>query len=82
MGGVSGLRSAFRENAANTQIARAMIAIEEGSTVTSDQVAFLLPREPAELSTFWTRSRPFFAHSTAGCVGFSVGMAKTSLASG
>jgi hypothetical protein len=81
MGGVSGLRSAFRENAANTQIARAMTAIEEGSTVTSDQVAFLLPREPAKLSTFRTRSRPFSAHSTAGCVGFSAGMAEASLAS-
>jgi len=39
MGGVSGLRSAFRENAAKTQIARAMTAIEEGSTVSSLQVA-------------------------------------------
>jgi hypothetical protein len=81
MGGVRGLRSAFWENAAKRHRARAITAIEAGSTEASDQVAFLSPREPANLSTFRTRSRPFFAHSTAGCVGFSTGMAKTFLAS-
>ena len=38
MGGVSGLRSALRENAAKTQIARAMTAIEEGPTLVPGQV--------------------------------------------
>ncbi len=37
MGGVSGLRSAFLENAAKRQTARATEAIEVGSTVRSDQ---------------------------------------------
>jgi hypothetical protein len=38
IGGVSGLRSAFWENAAKRQTARAMNAIEEGSTVSPVQV--------------------------------------------
>ena len=38
MGGERGLRSAFFENAAKRQSARATIAIEKGSTVASDQI--------------------------------------------
>ena len=38
MGGVSGLRSAFREKAEKRQTARAMTAIDEGSTATLEEL--------------------------------------------